>query len=433
MKYICKPKKVSIYINSKRKTMAQVRAETGCDVIVNGGLFNMAAFKATGNLKANGTEIVREWNAAQGYEWSGNELPRFGWSDMKSADNYIGCIALIEDGTPLAKLSYPAEMGGKRPRTAMGTFADGRIWLYASQTASTPEALQAVAAAAGVKDAVMLDGGGSTQGMSPDDTVTASRIVQHFVCVWAEKTQEENKVAKYKVCLDAGHGGTENANGSPDGSYKEHRAMLDIAKRLKSYLEKMDIAVVMTRDEDESVSLVSRASIANSAKADIYISLHSNAVGGASADAEGWGGAEGLCIFTYGKGETLARNVLASKILAVMEAEGVTIHGNGLFHASYTVLARTNMPAVLIEHGFHTNREEVELLKTESYRDKLALCTAKAVCDYFGIDRKLLGTESEKSGAEEWAKSLGLISGNADLERTVTGREFIETLYKLHN
>ncbi len=429
MVYICKPKRVSIYINTAGKKITQVKAETGCDALINGGLFNMTTFRATGNLKAEGTEYSHEWDAAQGYEWSGNELPRFGWSDMKSADNFVGCVAMVENGVML-KMNYPSDMGGARPRTAFGTFADGRIWMYATSVNTTPETLQQVAFGAGVKDAIMLDGGGSTQCIFPEGKLTASRVVHNFICVWTdEKPKEETTMTKYKVCLDAGHGGNDTANGSPDGACKEHSAMLDLAQRLKKLLEKAGIEVVMTRSVNTSVSLASRALIANNAKADIYISLHSNAAGSASVGADGWGSPKGLCVYTYGKGETLERNILANKIIAAMKAGGVTIHGAGLFHASFAVLAKTVMPAVLVEYGFHTNKEETALLKTDSYRDKLALCTAKAVCDYFGIDYKYEATESEKTAAEEWAIANGIIAKDTDTKEVATIEDVINIVY----
>ena len=54
MFYTCKPKKVSIYINSStKKNNAQVKAETGCDAVINGGLFD-GAFRPVCHLKANG-------------------------------------------------------------------------------------------------------------------------------------------------------------------------------------------------------------------------------------------------------------------------------------------------------------------------------------------------------------------------------------------
>ncbi len=50
MSYICKPAKVSIYVNSKRKTLAEIKAETGCTAIINGGLFTMSTFSPVCHL-----------------------------------------------------------------------------------------------------------------------------------------------------------------------------------------------------------------------------------------------------------------------------------------------------------------------------------------------------------------------------------------------
>ena len=68
------------------------------------------------------------------------------------------------------------------------------------------------------------------------------------------------------------------------------------------------------------------------------------------------------------------------------------------------MLWQTEAPAVLIEHGFHTNIHEVELLKNSAYRDLLAKVDAQGILDYLGIswvDEHATGTETpEKPGKE---------------------------------
>ena len=54
MIYTCNPGKVSIYINTKKKTTAQIKAETGCTALINGGLFDMSTFSPVCHLKADG-------------------------------------------------------------------------------------------------------------------------------------------------------------------------------------------------------------------------------------------------------------------------------------------------------------------------------------------------------------------------------------------
>ena len=75
-------------------------------------------------------------------------------------------------------------MGGARQRTAFGTFADGRVWLYASQENKTPEEIRDIALRTGVKEALLLDGGGSTQAIFPGDSVYSLRKVHNCICVW---------------------------------------------------------------------------------------------------------------------------------------------------------------------------------------------------------------------------------------------------------
>ncbi len=199
MIYICKPKKVAIYLNTARKTAAQIRAETGCTALINGGLFNMSAFRTTGNVKVNGVEISREWDAFQGYYWNDGEPLSFGWSDMRATDNFIGCVTLVEGGGKVEKMFYPADMGGARPRTAFGLFPDGRVWLYATTVNTTPEALQQTAFDAGVESAVMMDGGGSTQAISPTGVVASTRIVANYICVWAEDDTPKDTTAELNI------------------------------------------------------------------------------------------------------------------------------------------------------------------------------------------------------------------------------------------
>lgn len=181
------------------------------------------------------------------------------------------------------------------------------------------------------------------------------------------------------VCLDPGHG-PGNVNGSPDGTYKEHEFAWDMAQRVKELLEARGVRVLLTRDEGDYPTLTRRAAISNVAGADVFISLHSNAVGGG-----GWQDARGLLVFTSSGPLSAPRNRLAAAIVNRSHAAGVLVRGSGILHEGYTVLTATMAPAVIVEYGFHTSREDVELLKDSAYRDKLAEATARGVCDHLGV------------------------------------------------
>ena len=375
MTYTCKPARVSIYINSKKLTPAQIKKETGCDALVNGGLFDMSTFKPVCHLKVEGVvQATAPWTDF-GLGW---EVFDVHLSVVPcDARNYISCVCMVRGGKAVDMGGIDAALKGSRPRTGFGVLPDGRVWLYADKTGKTPEQLAETALASGCTDALMLDGGGSTQGVFPGGAVTSSRIVQNYICVWdagnAGKTEDKMKT----VCIDPGHGGAESANGSPDGTYKEHEFTLDLALRIRKLLTGK-VNVLLTRSVDMTVALNKRATIANEGGADCFVSLHSNAAAG-----DGWSDAHGLCAYTYAAGGE--RDKLANAILDELGAAGVELRATRLNHAKFTVLANTTMPAVLVEYLFHNNKANVEKLKDTAFRDKLATATAKGICGYLGI------------------------------------------------
>lgn len=192
----------------------------------------------------------------------------------------------------------------------------------------------------------------------------------------------------YHICLDPGHYSGIAGKRSPDGTYEEHEFNLDMAKRLKTLLERCGVTVTLTRDRDVDVTLQKRVQIANAIKdLDLFFSIHSNAAGN-----NGWYSAKGYLVYTSQAGDTAKRNIAAKKILARAKEAGITIRGTGIAHSLLYVLRYTEAPAVLVEHGFHTNKEETELLKSSEYRQKLAEVDCKGICDYLGIP--FVGSES---------------------------------------
>ena len=186
-----------------------------------------------------------------------------------------------------------------------------------------------------------------------------------------------------KVCLDPGHGEETAGKRSPDGTYRECEFALDMAWRIKTILERHGVAVTLTRSTGNDVSLADRVKIANAIPGlDLFVSLHSNAAGSGAA----WMSARGYGIYTSAEGETAGRNIAANKLLARAKEAGVGLWGGGLHHnGSLYVLKHTTAPAVLIEHLFHDNREDVALLKDPAYRDKLAQVDSNGILDYLGI------------------------------------------------
>lgn len=427
---------------ARGRTMAQVQAAEQCDYIINGGLYDMDTYKPASLLKVDGKVLATEKWGAWGYVWStGPDIEmRSIPGDAGGFANYIACMELLTpwDGIN-AKLSYPPAAAGERGRTAIALTDDSLI-LYCSSDGSVdakrPEALREELYKLGAKTALMLDSGGSSQCMCGGlETIKSPRPVHNYICVWTKKNsddkKEDNTMSKKPiVCLDPGHG-PDTPPGSPDGTYREQEFAWDLHLRIKALLETRGVTVVVTRTQDAKPTLTERANVSNKAKADLFVSIHSNAYG-----SNGWTAPRGLLVFTSMAGDSAGRNKAARAVLARMKEAGVELHGAGLDHNNFTVLTKTIAPAMLIEYGFHTNREDVVRLKDPAYRERLAQATAQGICDYLGVAWEMPGEPSTPSGgttdpwyapAQQWVKDKGIADGTRP-EEPATRAEVWEML-----
>ena len=180
-----KIERIQVYVNTRRKTLAQIMRETGADYGINGTLYNLRTLAVNCHLKADGKVLANPAYTVAGYAWDDGPDIRM---DMlpNSARNYIACTPLIVSGRALAKLTYDPGQGGKRGRSAMG-IKGGSLALYCSRDGSgdvrTPEALRNDLAREGWESAIMLDGGASSQCDFQGSRIASSRRVQHYILV----------------------------------------------------------------------------------------------------------------------------------------------------------------------------------------------------------------------------------------------------------
>jgi N-acetylmuramoyl-L-alanine amidase len=173
-------------------------------------------------------------------------------------------------------------------------------------------------------------------------------------------------LARPLVVIDAGHGGHDRG-GMPGQHVPEKGYALDVAKRLEKVLRSAGYSTVMTRRSDVFVSLGERCAMANQNRNAIFVSIHFN--GASNYDAYG--------IETYYSSGRASASLAASIHRNVLSATGSIdrrVRSRGLY-----VLRRTNIPAVLCELGFLTNRYEAGKVKSGSYRQKLAEAVAKGI------------------------------------------------------
>lgn len=177
------------------------------------------------------------------------------------------------------------------------------------------------------------------------------------------------------ICIDPGHGGRHPGRVTylDDPKYpsvvKEKDVVLDIAHVVAETLREQGVDVRMTRTEDRTLGLTARANYANRIKANYFVSIHLNAAATYHAT--------GQEVWIYpGSNEGYA---LADYVLDAIHAYG---HNNrGIRESSeFTVLAKTRMPAILVECEFMHNKEMCKWI-LDNYR-LLGIGIAQGVLSY---------------------------------------------------
>ena len=195
------------------------------------------------------------------------------------------------------------------------------------------------------------------------------------------------------VVLDAGHGGYDS--GSVVGTILEKNLTLDVAQRVERALRANGVSTLMTRNDDTFVSLGRRTRIANQAHNSIFVSIHFNE--GERPVANG--------IETYyadRQPRTLSGLISWIPFLLPREnADGPDINSQSLAGfiqqslvrqtqavdrgtkgRQFFVIAHVTHPAVLVEGGFLSSKDEMTRLASSEYREKLATAIADGILRY---------------------------------------------------
>lgn len=190
-----KIKRIQIYENPKGKSLATIMKETGADYAINGTLYNMRTRNAVCPLRIDGVTKFAGPYKYFGYAWNSDIpmsfrtilVPDYDW------DNWIACSRILRNGNVIENMIYNSAMGGSRGRTAIGIkFVNGerRLCFYVSADKKgyqkTPQKLAQLLERYGWDDAIMLDGGGSSQGYFKKEQrqVYSSRRVAHYILVY---------------------------------------------------------------------------------------------------------------------------------------------------------------------------------------------------------------------------------------------------------
>lgn len=178
-------------------------------------------------------------------------------------------------------------------------------------------------------------------------------------------------MAKYKIAIDAGHGGGDY--GATYNGRSEKDDNLKLALAVGNILEKNGVDVVYTRTTDEYETPFKKATDANEANADYFVSIHRNS----SPTPNQYSGVESLVYNNSGIRSTMAADINSELEKAGFKNLGITERPN------LVVLKRTHMPAVLVEAGFINNDKDNELF--DKNFDKIANAIADGILKALGI------------------------------------------------
>ncbi len=203
--------------------------------------------------------------------------------------------------------------------------------------------------------------------------------------------QSENGFGEQRkavVVVDPGHGGTDPGKVGISGQL-EKDINLEIAKKLKTYLEASDVTVVLTRDKDmglyssgdahkKMADMRKRCQLIEEAKPDLVISIHQN-----SYHEEAIRGGQVFYYKTSVRGKKLAQ-ILQERFDYVM---GDANKRQAKANDNYYLLLHVKEPIVIAECGFLSNGEEAKKLETEEYQDRLAWTLHMGIMEYLNQEK----------------------------------------------
>ena len=179
---------------------------------------------------------------------------------------------------------------------------------------------------------------------------------------------------RYRVVIDPGHGGPDpGAVGI--GGLRETDVVLDVALQLAQLLQNRGVQVMLTRTSEVDVDLPPRVSLANRSGADVFVSLHANALSMDRPDVNG------IETFYYQGGRAYE---LALAIQQQLMAVSPGTPDRGARPGRFFVIRRTVMPSVLTEMGFVTGETDAPRLADARYRQQLAAALAAGILSYLG-------------------------------------------------
>lgn len=247
---------------------------------------------------------------------------------------------------------------------------------------------------------------------------------------------------EFVVVIDAGHGGKDPGSQSANRRINEKDIALSVALQTGELIQKRhpEVKVLYTRKKDIYVTLKGRADIANKAKADLFISIHTNAAENRQANGaevfvlgtednrtsanlnvakrensvillekdykknyQGYdpNSPESTIIFEFMQSEYINESIRFAEKVQKELCSTAGRHNRGVHQAGFLVLHATSMPSILIELGFISNASECNFLNSANGQEKSSRSIANAFDAYYSDLQK---DQQKKPAAENRQK-----------------------------
>ena len=351
------------------------------NILMNASLFN-----------TNGTPI-------ESFQYDGNCISKSDWCDEGFGINWNGTVQfgkyspyyrdftcgfpmIVQNCMGNGDFSTFSSLANRNPRSVfsqtddgiMLTTIDGR---QTNKLGMTLVELRNYMLSQNVIHSANLDGGGSTRLLVNGEVINSpceDRPVPCVIAIWLKG--DDNKM---KICIDAGHNHSKYDTGAEGNELREQDITFEIARQAGELLKSAGFDIKFTRNNltdnigtNLSTSLSLRASTANSWGADLFLSIHCNAFANSSAS--------GTECYVYSVNNKIYP--LAAKINnAIVKSLGTTDRGV-LAKPELAVLRQTNMPAILIETAFISNKTDADKLLNK--KQDFARAIATEICNHYG-------------------------------------------------
>lgn len=227
-----------------------------------------------------------------------------------------------------------------------------------------------------------------------------TNVVDAYTPVETQEATKENntdKLKKFTVFIDPGHGFSDGGTESPEEighDLLESEITLDMGLKLKKLLEEKGMNVILSRTEnydekqkDKFVKLGSeeRVNMANTSKSDIFVSLHIDAL---EKTIKGYDKVNGYNIYYYDndikktEGTKLLAECIKKGFANATKLEKIAVKEMN-DSDTYYVVNHTIMPSILFELGYCTNKEDATRLASESWRNTALKGITDGIMDYY--------------------------------------------------